>query len=175
MRTARTSPRERGRRQISNGVAMTLAVTLLAGAAGAASPPSGPLSKCPADAVVSGTVCMDKYEASVWRVPNPTTTNAGLVRKIQLGRATQTDLTAGGATQLGTASADYPCTANGQSCTNDIYAVSLPSVRPSAYITWFQAQEACANAAKRLPTNADWQVAENGNADPGPDNRTADC
>jgi len=160
-------------RPIANGIAM--AVALLAGAAAATSPPTGALTRCAVDAVVSGAVCMDKYEASVWRVPNPTTTNAGLVRKIQLGRATQTDLTAGGATQLGTASADYPCTANGQSCTNDIYAVSLPSVRPSAYITWFQAQEACANAAKRLPTNAEWQVAANGTPDPGPDNGTTDC
>ena len=159
---------------ISNGIAMAVAMALLAAAAAGAS--NGPLSRCAADAVVSGTVCMDKYEASVWRVPNPTTTNAVLVREIKLGRATQTDLTAGGATQLGTASADYaPCTANGQSCTNDIYALSLPSVLPSAYITWFQAQEACANAGKRLPTNAEWQVAANGTPDPGPDDGTTDC
>ncbi len=26
-------------------------------------------AKCPADSVESGTVCMDKYEASVWQVP----------------------------------------------------------------------------------------------------------
>src|SRR5215510_10596674 len=125
---------------------------------------------------MSGAACMDKYEASVWRVPDPTTTNAALVRRIQLGRATQADLMAGGATQLGTASADYaPCTANGQNCTNDIYAVSLPSVLPSAFITWFQAQEACANAGKRLPTSAEWQVGANGTPDPGPDNGTTDC
>jgi len=125
---------------------------------------------------MSGAACMDKYEASVWRVPDPTTTNAALVRRIQLGRATQADLMAGGATQLGTASADYaPCTANGQNCTNDIYAVSLPSVLPSAFITWFQAQEACANAGKRLPTSAEWQVAANGTPDPGADNGMTDC
>jgi len=41
---------------------------------------------------------MYKYEASVWRVPNPTTINTGLVKKIQQGRATQADLTAAGAT-----------------------------------------------------------------------------
>ena len=60
---------------ISFRVRMTAAAAavLLAGAAGAAGPPGGALTKCPADAVVSGTVCMDKYEASVWRVPNPTT------------------------------------------------------------------------------------------------------
>jgi len=69
------------------------------------------------------------------------------VRKIPLGRATAADLTAGGATQLGTAVDDYaPCTDNGENCANDIYAVSLPSVLPAANVTWFQAQEACANA-----------------------------
>jgi hypothetical protein len=86
--------------------------------------------------VVAGSVCLDRYEASVWRVPNPTTTNAILVSKIQFGRATQADLTAGGATQLGTAGDDYaPCTKNGQNCANDIYAVSLPSEIPSTNIS----------------------------------------
>jgi formylglycine-generating enzyme required for sulfatase activity len=135
-----------------------------------------PLRRCGADAVVAGTVCLDRYEASVWRVPNPSTTNASLVRRIQLGRATQADLTAGGATQLGTASDDYaPCTHDGQNCVDDIYAVSLPSVLPSAFITWFQAQEACANAGKRLPTSAEWQVGANGTPDPGPDDHATTC
>ncbi len=76
-------------RHISNGMAMAAAVTLLlAGAASAADPPGGPLTTCPVDAVVSGAGCMDKYEASVWRVPNPTTTNTALVAKIQQGTAT---------------------------------------------------------------------------------------
>ena len=86
------------------------------------------------------------------------------------------DLTGGGATQLGTESDDYaPCTDNGQNCANDIYAVSLAGVTPAAFITWFQAQEACANARKRLPTSAEWQVAANGTPDAGPDNGTTDC
>ena len=46
---------------------------------------------------------------------------------------------------------------------------------PSASITWFQAQEACANAGKRLPTSGEWQVGANGTPDPGPDNGTTDC
>jgi len=132
--------------------------------------------KCAADSVAAGTVCLDKYEASVWRIPDATTTNAGLVRKIEQGRATRADLTAGGATQLGTESDDFaPCADNGQNCADDIFAVSLPSEIPSSHITWFQAQEACANSGKRLPTSAEWQMGANGTPDPGPDDGTTDC
>ena len=87
---------------------------MIAAPAAAAGPPTFPVRRCAADAVLAGTVCLDRYEASVWRVPNPTTTNASLVRKIQMGQATPADLTAGGATQLGTAGDDYaPCADNG--------------------------------------------------------------
>ncbi len=135
-----------------------------------------PLNKCPADAVVAGTVCMDRYEASVWRVPDPLDGNKSLVKKIQQGRATAEGLLDRGATQLGVASDDYaPCADSGQNCTDDIYAVSLPGVTPSSRITWFQAQAACENARKRLPTNAEWQAAVIGTPDPGPDNGTTDC
>ena len=162
-----------------NIVKVSLAVGLVTGvtSVAVAAFPQTSVRKCGPDAVVAGTVCLDRYEASVWRVPNPTTTNATLVRKIQQGQATRADLTAGAATQLGTAGGhDYtPCTANGQNCANDIYAVSLPAELPSAHITWFQAQEACANSGKRLPTNAEWQVGANGTPDPGPDNGTTDC
>jgi hypothetical protein len=133
-------------------------------------------SPCAPDAVPAGTVCLDRYEATVWRIPQPTTTNALLVRKIQLGIATSLDLESRGATQLGVGRDDYaPCTDDGRTCADDIYAVSLPSEIPSAQITWFQAQAACANAGKRLPTNAEWQVGANGTPDPGPDNRATDC
>jgi Sulfatase-modifying factor enzyme 1 len=161
------------------GIAISAVLALLANAAGAQT--GNPL--CPADSVSLASACLDKFEASVWRVPAPTTLNVGLVKKIRLGTATRADLTAAGATQLGVtpppntvSDPDYaPCTINGQNCANDIYAVSLPSVTPSAFITWFQAQEACANAGKRLPTNAEWQVGANGTPDPGPDNGTTDC
>ena len=157
-------------------ISFAVGLMMRVASAAAADFPTFPVRTCGPDAVLAGTVCLDRYEASVWRVPNPTATNATLVRKIQLGRATQADLTVGGATQLGTKNDDYaPCTDNGQNCANDIYAVSLPSVIPSANITWFQAQEACANAGKRLPTNAEWQVKANGTPDPGPDNGTTDC
>jgi hypothetical protein len=149
---------------------LTLVLSMGVTAAARASGTCGP------DAVPAGTTCMDRYEASVWRVPDPTTTNAPLVRKIQLGLATFLDLAAGGATRLGVGADDYaPCTDDGQNCAGDIYAVSLASVIPSAHITWFQAQEACASSGKRLPTSAEWQVGADGTPDPGPDNRATDC
>jgi hypothetical protein len=60
-----------------------------------------PIRRCAADAVPTGAACLDKYEATVWRVPGPAAANAILVRRIQLGTATRADLTARGATQLG--------------------------------------------------------------------------
>jgi len=164
-------------RRIPNQLAMALAMALLAGAAGASGPPSMPLSRCPVDAVVSGPVCMDKYEASVWRVPNPTTVNRVLVDRIRRGKATVADLASGGARQLGViATDDYaPCADNGQNCANDIYSVSLPGVMPSANLTWFQALAACTNSGKRLPSNAEWQAAVTGTPDPGPDDHATDC
>ncbi|MCI0454842.1 MAG: SUMF1/EgtB/PvdO family nonheme iron enzyme, partial [Candidatus Dadabacteria bacterium] len=41
--------------------------------------------------------------------------------------------------------------------------------------TWFQAQQACLNVGKRLPTNAEWQGAAAGTPDPGTDNEMTDC
>ena len=154
---------------------MGAALVMLARTAGAQG--SRPLGSCRPDSVVSGTVCMDRYEASVWRVPNPTTVNKLLVDRIRRGKATAADLAAGGARQLGViATDDYaPCADSGQNCANDIYAVSLPGVMPSANLTWFQAQAACTNAGKRLPSNAEWQAAVAGTPDPGPDDRTKDC
>ena len=158
----------------SKAMMMGVALLLVASTAGAQG--ARPLTKCPADSVVSGTVCMDKYEASVWRVPNATTTNKRLVQKLQQGKATAALLAAGGATQVGNGTNDYaPCAASGQNCTDDIFAASLPGVSPSDYVTWFQAQAACENARKRLPSNAEWQAAANGSPDPGPDNGTTDC
>lgn len=164
-------------RRAVRSILIAAAVALLARGTWAAAPPSGPLTKCPVDAVVAGTVCMDRFEASVWRVPSAKTSNAGLVAKIQQGTVKVADLVAGGAIPLGTAIGDHyaPCAINGQNCANDIYAVSLAGVLPSRNITWLQAQAACKNARKRLPSNAEWQAAVIGTPDPGPDNGTTDC
>lgn len=86
-----------------------------------------------------GGVCIDKYEASVWSSPT-------------------------GGIQYGVVGDDYPCSNDGQDC-DFIYARSVPGVTPSRYITWFQAQAALANSNKRLPTNAEWQMAVRGTPD----------
>ena len=154
-----------------------VSVLLVGGsAASAAAQGAKPLAKCAPDAVAAGTVCMDKYEASVWRVPLPATANKSLVKKIQQGKVKLADLSKGGAMQLGTTVDDYaPCADGGQNCTDDVYAVSVAGVLPAAYLTWFQAQAACKNARKRLPSNAEWQAAVIGTPDPGPDDGVTDC
>jgi formylglycine-generating enzyme required for sulfatase activity len=149
-------------------------LSLLAGPAFAGWP--GDPAKCKPDAVKAGSLCMDKYEASVWQVP---ATNKGLIAKIQNGTATLANLQAGGATQISPSASCTPAfpgtfPANGQ-WTAPLYAVSIPGVHPTACATWFQAQQACENSRKRLPTNAEWQLAVAGTPDPGPDNGTTDC
>src|SRR5262245_65063926 len=107
-------------RHAVRGITGLAALALLAGTAAAQG--AKPLKHCPADSVVSGTVCMDTYEASVWRVPNPTTTNKSLVAKIQQGKATVANLVAGGARQLGIGSTDdyAPCADSGQTGRDDL-------------------------------------------------------
>jgi formylglycine-generating enzyme required for sulfatase activity len=56
-----------------------------------------------------------------------------------------------------------------------IYAASKAGVTPSAYITWFQAQQACRNVGKKLIASDDWQAAAAGTPDPGTDDGTDDC
>src|SRR5262249_53534578 len=38
---------------------------------------------------------------------------------------------------------------------------------PAVYLDWFQALEACKNSGKRLPSNAEWQMAVTGTPDTG--------
>jgi hypothetical protein len=96
----------------------------------------------PADVMVRvGGLCVDVYEASVWSE-------------------------ASGGSRFGVVSADYPCRSDGGDCTA-IFARSVAGALPSRYITWFQAQQACRNAGKRLLTSAEWQAAAAGTPDPG--------
>jgi formylglycine-generating enzyme required for sulfatase activity len=113
---------------------------------------------------------VDKYEASVWLVPKRG--NHDLIEKIQRGRVKLGELTNGQAVarrvaQLGTSGDDYDpagCPDTGSGCEN-VYAASIPGVIPARFITWFQAQQACMNAGKRLLTNAEWQGAVAGTPD----------
>ena len=135
---------------------------------------------CPADSVQSGPVCMDKYEASVWNLaPVPSgKSKAKLVVSIQSGTVSLADLQSAGAVQLGIAPGDLAaasCPSTGNGCIQ-VYAVSIPGVKPAGYITWFQAGAAARNSLKRLPTNQEWQVAALGTPDTGgSDNGSTTC
>jgi formylglycine-generating enzyme required for sulfatase activity len=142
----------------------TLLITLLAGIAQSAS------LKCGPDSVKVGTTCVDKYEASAWSIP---AANTSLVKKLQQGKSTLTDLTNGGGTQHGCTAApfsltDYPATfpVTGN-WTDPVYAASVAGVLPSTCISWFQAEQACALSGKRLATNQEWQRAAARTPDPG--------
>ena len=74
--------------RIPASMMLFLSLALVAGQAAAIT--------CPADSVPVGTACVDKYEASVWSVPNPETST--LVARLKKGRVTLGDLVAGGAT-----------------------------------------------------------------------------
>jgi formylglycine-generating enzyme required for sulfatase activity len=139
--------------------------------------------RCPPDAVLLGdTLCVDRYEASVWRVPPGQT---ALVKKLKRGKATLADLTAGGATQLcpvplgnnSCTSCTYgPTFPDNGSWTEPVYAAAIPGVLPSSCITWFQAAQACRLVGKRLLTNEEWQVVASGTPDPGDaDDGTTTC
>jgi formylglycine-generating enzyme required for sulfatase activity len=92
----------------------------------------------PGDRMVrAGSVCIDRYEASIWTERIGGTRITGAI----------------------------PCDANGQDCKGKIFARSVKGVPPRAGITWFQAQQALANSGKRLPTNAEWQQAVAGTPD----------
>ncbi len=138
------------------------------------------ITQCPPDAVLVGETCVDTYEASVWQIPPA---NTKLVKLVKQGKATLAALTAGGATQLAPAGTcgspsdygvNFPSTGNwtpvlGSSPPSPgVYAVSIPGVKPSACITWFQAQQACALSGKRLITNGEWQRAAAGTPDGAP-------
>jgi formylglycine-generating enzyme required for sulfatase activity len=137
-------------------------------------------AKCPPDAVQVGTVCVDKYEASVWSVP----ANAdALLKKVRKGRATAGDLIAHGAVHLGAAGigtcdpqpyddAGFPQSGN---WTRPLYALSVAGVLPSACVSWYQAANACRLAGKRLLTNEEWQVAASGTPDRDVDDQDTDC
>lgn len=102
-----------------------------------------------------GPICVDKYEASIWQNPDGTGTAYGVL-----------------AGQTAYPLATFPFNGN---WTAPLYAASVPSVMPSTFVTWFQAQQACALSGKRLLSNAEWQMAAAGTTDLGTDNGTTEC
>jgi formylglycine-generating enzyme required for sulfatase activity len=127
--------------------------------------------RCPPDSVAVGPNCVDLYEASVWQIPPD---QKRLRSKILRGEATLADLRAAGATQVspvteGTCDdVHYPPTfGTFGTWTEPLYAVSIPGVLPTTCTSWFQAQQLCQIAGKRLLTNAEWQGAAAGTPDPG--------
>ena len=99
---------------------------------------------CPEGMTQVGAICVDIYEASVVdKNGNPT-------------NATQ--------------AASDGCETTGKGCKDVIVAQSVKDADPAVNFNWFQANLACANAGKRLLTNAEWQAAASGTFDPGNDN-----
>jgi len=135
---------------------------------------------CPPDAVRVGPVCVDKYEASVWNVGS-----AALVAKVRAGEATLADLLADGAVQVGVPTSDHGICNPGVPAeftptgalppSLRLYAVSIPGVKPTACVTWFQAEMACRLAGKRLVTNQEWQAAATGTPDLAIDDGATSC
>ena len=129
---------------------------------------------CAPDAVAVGPVCIDKYEASVWSVP---ASNTSLITLVQQGLATATALTTGGATQISPSPSCFPAFPSTFDATGNwtapLYAASVAGVRPTACVSWFQAEEVCALSGKRLLTNQEWQRAAAGTVDPGANNGLA--
>lgn len=135
---------------------------------------AGEPKRCPADSVKVGPQCVDRFEASVWTVSDPAKVNS-LRTLARSGKATLHKLHALGASQHGVTEGDYPCSKNGNDCKDVIFAFSIAGVKPSAFITWFQSQQAAANSGKRLLSNGEWQMAAAGTPDPGTDDGSTDC
>jgi formylglycine-generating enzyme required for sulfatase activity len=142
--------------------------------------------RCPPDSVKVGNTCVDTYEASLWQI-DPA--NLTLVRKVQTGRVTLTDLAIAGAIPLSASACsamdvftNFPRSGNWTAVPGSnpsspgFYAVSVAGAQPSRCITWFQANQACLLSGKRLLTNREWQGVAAGTPDPGAaDDRATTC
>jgi len=157
-----------------------LCAAVLLAAAMSASAVSLPLiTKCPPDAVLVGPTCVDKFEASVWQIP---ASNTILINMVKKGTATLAALTSG-ATLISPAAGALPCGAPSfpptfppdGNWTAPLYSASIAGVLPTACITWFQAEQACALSGKRLIRNDEWQRAAAGTPDPGGSAGAMDC
>ncbi len=92
-----------------------------------------------------GDFWVDRYESSVWE------------------HANCTGIQYGGVSNNWAGAVGFPYHG---SFTQPLYACSVAGEYPSRWLTWFQAQAACAASGKRLLTNAEWQAAVAGTHDP---------
>jgi formylglycine-generating enzyme required for sulfatase activity len=92
---------------------------------------------------------IDRYEASVWTADDGPTSGTQ-----KFGAGDDSTI-------------NFP--KNGQVLV-PLYALSVANVTPSRFITWFQANEACAASGKRLPLGDEWLRAARGTTDPPADN-----
>lgn len=77
-----------------------------------------------------------------------------------------------GSTEVDDYPIDFPDNGNWSTL---VYACSVGSAMPSALMTWFQAQQACALAGKRLCRNDEWQAAVTGTPDMWSDMESPPC
>jgi hypothetical protein len=101
-------------------------------------PAAGGSGSCPSDMVSVGSLCVDKYEASLVDTSGVPTTPAAC-------NADGSD-----------------CGADAGGVNPAIFAQSVAGVLPAVAPSWFQAAIACANVGKRLPSSAEWQMAAAG-------------
>ena len=127
---------------------------------------------CAPDAVPLGNACVDKYEGSIWSIPE----GSALIAEVQAGTATRDDLIAGGATQVqpattaGCEGTEYPPSFPLDGAyTEPLYAASIAGAVPSNCLTPHQAFAACALSGKRLLTSTEWVHAASGTPVPFPD------
>lgn len=125
----------------SNGTAITGLDTRVTANEGAITDIENGTPSCPSDMVAVGSLCVDKYEASIWDA-------------------------ASAGNQIDWEAAPTTCATNGSDCgtagANPIFARSVAGVVPAQRVTWHQAVQACNNVGKRLPTAAEWSMAAAG-------------
>lgn len=120
--------------------------------------------RCLPDSVEVGSWCVDRYEASTWQ-----TAKKRLTAHIKSGTIRSERQLLRNATRRGDGVDDYDeadCPDTGNGCTK-VYAVSIPHVNPSNFLTWMQALATCRNSGKQLIPNAIWQAAAMGTPAPG--------
>ena len=116
------------------------------------------IGDCPGDMVpIPGQpACIDRYEATLYTNPDCSGLRYG---------ANGADFPSGFPPSVESAGCSGTCGSRTTSpATMDLYACSVGGVRPTAWVTWFQAKRACENSGKHLCSSAERFDACAGNA-----------